>query len=258
MKRKQPVANIVLIALTVLAGLALVILWPLPSGAREVIVLPDIGEQTEPPIDIGEQNRFAVSAVEVTRDNVLRVLATLSRPTEYATTARLTYAYPDGGGEAVSRIFRVATAVKGHLARAELTDLSGSMPEVRKNTLIDGETAFVWETSLDTLSEGKLGDFTVDDLAHMPTYETLIGRDPAGITAGRIDSESDSVVVESRHPFSGYQETWVINIANGLLWQYYAQDAGHVVYSAEVEVAQIGEGATTQADFTLPDGRVIE
>lgn len=164
MKKRPGVrsAGIVLAAtLLVVCLLVAAVLISIRGGTRDGITLPEntgTGEPEKTPS--AEEDLF----LEVDRENVQAVLATMARPSAYHQELTVTNLWDNGSAET-----KVELWCSGSLIRAQRTG-NGQV----ENLLTDGATVWIWydgDTKARALSPEESVSF--DDLVGIPTYETL-------------------------------------------------------------------------------------
>ena len=211
------------------------------------IALP---EPVQPAVVQTEPAEAVPSQLEVTRDNVQSVIASLSRPEAYHQTMTVTTT----AGEK-SFVKNVELWISGGLMRAEVQDDND-----RKSLLTDGETLYLWyeddsEAAELPLHEGVSGD----DLTGIPTYEMLLDVPKEQIKEASFvtldDAEESRCIFVSLEQDTVIQYFW-ISTDTGLLYKHTMLEDGEMVYAAEQQSLSLLADTDASLDdvFTLPNG----
>ena len=245
---KQRTRTAVFWALGVLAAAIIFSIFLMPfstGGQQNEITLPE-RETTDVDVDvqIKEYNQKIVESIDITKDNVQQVIATLQRPQQYHYQAETTYLWNDG-----SAVLRTEGWVKPGVSKVVQYSAAG-VPE--KHTLISGDTVYIWGQDADTYFEGNSGAFNVDDAGYIPTYETILQQNPENIIGGgfALYEQTACIYAKTRNPESGYVEMWYIAVDSGLLVAQESTDSGTPVYAVRITA-----WATEQQDslvYALP------
>lgn len=229
-------------------GLIVSFYWPASSGSSPEIVLPQTGS-ADIDVDVGreEYNRRVADEVVIDEHSVQRVVASLRRPDEYTFTGQTTLYYGDQ-----SSTVSVRGAVRG-----ELTKVVQSMTDnLYKHTILTASEAYIW--SSDTLSyySGARGDFTVDELAIIPTYEDLLALPEEEITGGGFETvgETACIYAECQRSDGITVDRYYISVVSGLLVRF--QSYENSVLVCETSMIPLIE-AVDDDWFMLPSGSVV-
>ncbi len=240
---------IALVSALVLVGLILAAFFLL-SGARggAGITLP---EQTQPaaPPEAGsvEEGLF----LEVTPENVVGVIATLSRPASYHQNLTLTTAWSDGSAERTAELY-----VSGGLVRVDVTD-GGTV----RSCLSDGKTAYLWYQDDNIVTSFALGStLTLDDLMGVPTYEDVLKSEPGAVTdAGFVslaDLDGRNCIYVQVASDGGYVDSYWVDVATGLLCRADTVSGEMLIYQLRETLSEtlLASDELFSAAFVLPDG----
>jgi len=191
----------------------------------------------------------AVIRVEVTPDTVQAAVETLNRPKQYA--RRITVERLWNGGSGVRNI---AVSVSGPWTRADETGADGRV----RHAVTDGETTYIWYDDEDLFFSGPAGDISADQEQGIPTYEDILQLDPADIVQAdyRTFSSENCIFVETAADSLGYVQRYWVSVGSGLLSGAERLQNGEPVYRMAAQ--SVSEALPTAADFTLPDGTVLE
>ncbi len=220
------------------------------SGNRDTIVMPDTAVPV--PQQPEKLHEDPPELLEVTRENVLQVVRSLSRPASYHQSCRIV----TGSGETRYE-YTAEVWVSESLVRADLSSRFET-----KSLLTDGETLYIWydgEMPVRTLPSSQT--LTMDDLIGIASYEDILRLPETSILEG-------SFLTDERFPVSQQvyiaaeqdevrQEYWV-GLDYGLLSAFIMRSGGETVY----EMTQTGLDVLASADeafgnvFVLPDGSV--
>lgn len=224
---KRRTRTVVFWALGVLAAAVIFSIFLMPFSMdrqQNEIVLP---EQETTDVDmnvqIQEYNQKIVESIDIDTENVQQVIATLQRPQQYHYQAETTYMWSEG-----STTLRTEGWIKPGMSKVVQYSAEG-LPE--KYTLTDDDTVYIWGQGEDTYFQGNNGAFTADDAGHIPTYETILLRDPEDIIDGGfvLYEQTACVYAKTRNFDSGYTEMWYIAVDSGLLIAQENTDAGEPV-----------------------------
>lgn len=212
------------------------------------IILPDHDlDQTQSPNDeISKQDSF----LQVTPENVLDVVATMSRPVSYHQVYHVTLSQGERKTEQIVDIW-----VDGTLLRADVSSETGT-----SSILTSGSTAYLWHSDEDGYVSVELNDtVSVDDLLGLPTYELLLQVDPDALTDASylVISENDiQCIYVSAAPQIAVEEEYWIDVSSGLLYQARFFSGEALIYEAvQTALERLAAGDEAFSDrFLLPDG----
>lgn len=250
MKKKRLALRAAGAAATVLLALGLLlcaVFHTIRSGTRSAITLPEGPLPAAPERDAEPaQTRF----VEVNRENVRDILATMRRPDAYHQSVTAATLWPGGSSSRTVELWR-----SGPLALAQV---SGSART--KHILSDGETVWIWyegdETPL-ALSPDESVSF--DDLAGVPAYEDAVSLDLSRVEgAGFVTINGANCLYLSARD-GAYEERCWVDTATQLLVRADSLEDGQLIYQfrqTACELLTAGDPALAER-FRLPDGTDI-
>ncbi len=242
----------VISALAVIAVLAAVLTSFLRMRVAEQkmphIVLPDAASaQDDPAEDVLNNIGRAPVPVEITNENVLRLIASMDRPKEYALEATVTLCWEDGESKTQSKVWR-----SGGLERVSYVENGISC-----QCIIAGQTTYIWEQGSQRYYTGATGAFTSDSAARLPAYEDLAQRKSSEVTAcgtAEVDG-ANCLFVCTEEENGDLTREWYIDLENGLLRRMDEYRTGSLKYS--VSATSITLGAVDASRFLLPDGQAL-
>lgn len=229
------------------------------SGTEAEIVLPTPLPSGSGPGAGGTEANGWVADVQVTPETVQNVIATLSRPENYARTVTVEMST----GENRTGAYTASVLVDGAWTSVWL-DHEAYRSTGQQRTILYCDP----ETGAGTLYRwygdgGEVARWPVergaDDLAqHIPTYENVLALDPGDIVdAGFVVREGvPCVYVEAQVEPLGYLERYWVSTDDGLLSAAETSQDGVVVMRMSSTSAEVLQTAGEER-FTLPDGTVL-
>ncbi len=202
------------------------------------------------PAGSGEQTSGeAVIRVEVTPDTVQAAVETLRRPERYARRITVERLWKGGSG-----VRNIAVSVSGPWTRADETLADNRV----RHAVTDGETTYIWYDDEESFYTGAAGDISADQEQGIPTYEDILQLDPADIVYAdyRTFSGEGCIFVETAADDLGYVQRYWVSVSSGLLAGAERLQDGEPVYRMAAQ--GMSEALPEAADFTLPDGAVLE
>lgn len=238
--------GIVTAAVLLVSGLLLAaVLSNIRGGRRSTITLPDgplpvPPEQEGPPVE----DLF----VEVERENIQSILASMRRPESYHQILTVTRCWHGGSSSRTVELYR-----SGELAFAAITG------EGRDRSLLtDGQTVWLWyagDQQVRTLSPDP--SVTFDDLTGIPTYETVSSLPADSIAeAGFVTLDGASCLYVSARDGASEERYWV-DASTRLLCRADALEGDQLTYQLRQGLWEIPDEGTLQTIFRLPDGTAI-
>ena len=206
--------------------------------AREADTTDVIGE-----VLAGTKN--ASLPLEITKENVLTLAASMKRPAEYYAEMTVTLYWDGGETSTQSRVWR-----KNGLSRVSYVE--GGVSYV---CLISGENTWIWEQGSSRYNSFMTGDFTADSAAHLPCYEDLAGLDRSEVTDCGTEFSDGINCLYLRTEENGVIRDWYIELESGLLRRVNEYRDGVLKYSAVASV--ITAGQLEDSRFLLPDGSSV-
>ena len=146
-------------ALFILTAALLIGLFLPDSNSEDAggIALPEQGDEVIDPIPgIAKENSGKVAKITVDKENVQRVIASLSRPEEFGCKTDATYYYDNGSATLESRWW-----VRPGVCRAMQYDAKGRL---RAQVILTENHIYIWGSEGASYYEGSPGDFTADEL----------------------------------------------------------------------------------------------
>lgn len=196
-----------------------------------------------------------LAQVAVTPETVQSVIETMVRPASYYRTVSMTYVSGDSSYLETANVW-----VDSGWTRV---DIMVKDRYVQHNIIGDASDGclYRWYDQDSTYSTFSSGSAENDIAQRIPTYEDVIKLDRDSITGADYVQKDDytCIYVEALNPVSGYQEFYWISLGNGVNGLLIAAELwkdGVMVYQMS-SVGTIGTPAGSDADFTLPDGRVL-
>ncbi len=230
------------------AGLIVSFYWPAGRTSAPEIVLPQTGSADIDMDDSREQyNRRIVNEIAVDSSSVQCVVATLRRPEQYTLTGESTFYYGDQ-----TKAISIQCAVRGGLTKVIQSVTTG----LYKHTLLTPSDAYIWSSDTQSYYKGVLGDFSVDDLALIPTYEKLISLPEDEIEKGGFEEIGGMACIyaERRKGETDVRECYYISVETGLLTAYQSYEGEKLTYAVHMVPALETVGDEW---FTLPSGVVV-
>ena len=205
------------------------------------IVTPS--EATDPPAseEIAGRNLEIVGGVTIDAENIQRVIASLSRAGSYTATVTSRLYYGETSGVRTCR-----QAVKQGAYRVDLLTASGA---VETTELLYQGVCYAWRSGAETYYQGAQGDFTTDQGAMLPTYETVTGLPEEQVTGGALVEENGELLLTVDPRDGDRVGVYRVSVQTGLLRSASFSEGGKMTRAVEVAVS-----AEEPADslFVLP------
>lgn len=257
MERKNKLVLFLLIVLVMTVALISSFGLNFFAGGGAEIVLPTPAA-TEPGGEAGLEGGGLVLPVRTTPETVQNIIATLTRPENYARTVTVEMA--TGSDQAGS--FTASVLVDGAWTSIELTQ--SFQPMGTQYTIVytapeSGEgKLYRWYAGSTEVKTWPVGERGADLAQHIPTYEDVLALDRDAIVDANYVTRDGvpCVYVETAVDDLGYLERYWVSTDNGLLIASETVKDDVVVMrmrSTEAEVLQAAE----KDRFTLPDGTVL-
>ncbi len=210
----------------------------LPTEAQENL-LNDAVEVT-PNLHLAEQ-------IQVTPKNVQQMIATLQRPAAYRYVVK-SIVYADDLNR--STVYR--QSAKQGVCRTDTLNAAGGTV----NTVLrSGDTIYAWSAGETAYYTGKNGDFSDDDTAALPTYETVLALPTESIAAAQLVNVQYEPCIRVAVTEEGYRMLYDISTISGLLYHAEIYEGDVLVRTCQME--QISMTASDDALFVLPDGNAL-
>ena len=237
--------SVILVAL----GMIGLFLLQMPSQQQETIVLPP-ETVVEPTVESVPEQKPESDFLDVTNENVLPVLQTLTRPTAYHQTYSVTV-----GADDMQAAKTVELWVNGDMLHAEVSD------DRQTRVLIsDGSNAYLWYTDQKKILTVPLREnLTEEDILGLPAFDAFLSLNRSDVV------DSDYLVLEdpqmqciyvSTQDFNGVTTRHWVSLESGLLYQSDVLENSNQVYT----IRQTGFSLLATEDesfderFVLPDG----
>ena len=218
---------------------------------NDAIPLP---EAQTPVAPSGETEPDALDRVEVGRDNIREVVASLSRPDTYSRDIIIETFWEDSRTE-----YNIAADTTGGITSLRIAPLNG--PE--KRIIVSPDMIYIWYMGDRTPYTGSPEDAgdgyrTADEWQMLFTYEDVLELNEDDIIdAGYTEFRGEyCIYAEYRSPLLGYTREYYVSIDLGLIIGAEEYDEnGALVY--RMTASEYVEGEVDAQAFTLPDGTAI-
>lgn len=212
------------------------------------IVLADTGASSSVPVDPDSSGGQGGIPVEVTRETVQSIVASMERYRSYSRTLSISYFWADGSGT-----MTVQVMADGGWSRCD-TVLPGGLTE---HTIQGDGSLWCWYDDEEDYVRSPAEEGETDLLQYIPTYETVLDLDAADILdAGYGEKNGEACIyVRVRGEIENYVECYWISVTSGLLWAAETEKDGVLVYgmSSGDVVSPLPDGS----EFALPDGEIL-
>ena len=144
---------------------------------------------------------------------------------------------------------------------AQLTGDAGT-----RHIMTDGVSLWLWEEGDRKAKKLRLADgVSFDDLAGIPTYETLTKLDPEEIRdasfvlLGKPEGQASCLYLSAQEEGSEYEDRYWVSLSTRLLRRADVLFDGQPVYQLREELCEVltAEDAELSEHFRLPDGTEI-
>lgn len=246
MKRGQN-AMWVAVAAAALLLLGLLLFFPGKGSSNPDIVLPSsppgMNLPSSAPDNAPEADPNAPSLVEITPQNVTKIVADLKRPAEYSAVNRTTRYW--AGGEAL-KTYKVY--VLGDYSRVDGLNADS---QVEETVIFTPETVYMPLGGQD--QPMARGEFTPDAAMAMPTYEDVLNINESDIVgAGYVRRNDRPCVWVQTQDGLGYDIEYWIDLESGLLSGAVARQNGLSAWSFELTGLSLEKPDDNL--FVLPSG----
>ena len=244
MKRKRhPLTVAGILTLALLAVLVLFLISPWASPKTAEVRLPELQDRL--PEQTGAAVPRELEQVEVNPQTVQAVIATLRRPDSYSRSIRVNSYWEGGKRAALIRVW-----VKGSRIRMNIL---GDAAET--NYLMDGDTVTLWygDDSASRYTYTGADPRLADALQRIPTYEDVLGLDPASIREAGCTLGEDGkwrILVSAVDRDFGYLDVYWLSLETGLLEAAEQWDGDSLIYDMTSGVAELS--APDDQLFLLP------
>ena len=213
------------------------------------IILPQGSAPIEEAVDIAKRNQRVIKEVTIDTQNVKDVISTLSKPASYSYIAQTVYYYPEGSSTSSSFV-----GASLDMCRVITYDAVGN---VKKNLILTKDNVYMWGEGDSVYFKGNRGDFSIEDEAGLPTYESILSvRTEDIIRAGLAEHNGRlCVYLTSSHELGRYTRDWYVDIDSGLLYSCDTKENGALIYS--VVCFDMSIGVQDMSLFVLPNGQSL-
>ena len=187
-------------------------------------------------------------AAEVTPETVQAVIATLVRPDSYSRSLHVESFWSGG-----SQLRNIQVWQKSGMTRIRMEPTDGSQPPKYMQT--DGGSVTVWEdgSQRDAVTYVLSDPALADTLQMLPTYEDILGLDPAQIEAAGYVQRNGAwrIMAAVREVPTGCRMIYYISIETGLLEAAERWDGDTLLYRMTADTADL---AAPEDELFLPVG----
>lgn len=230
MKLKPPlIASIGALLLVGALFLSLVLSTAAYRTGDQEIMLPSEATKAPKTEENAGRNLEIVSDVKITAENIQRVIASLSRSDQYIASVTSHLYYGDDSGIVMCR-----QSVRNNAFRVDYLSPSGTVVHTQ---LLWNDSCYAWRSGSSTYYHGARGDFTADQDAMLPTYETVCNLPADQITGGSLVQEGNEMrlVVDTRDGSAA--ATYQISVRTGLLCAAAFSENGVTTRSLDVQLS---------------------
>lgn len=210
------------------------------------ITLPEQAVSTgsaELPGDEAYNSSEQLKDVVIDETNVARIIATLSRPSEYTVKMSATLYYSEH-----SVTSELTHYVSHGVSRTDSDD--GMNPY---SVIVSGRRIYTFAPGSDEFVVSTPSETSGDDFTRAPTYESLTALPASAIIDASLLGEY--IYVQTRDEALGYDIYWSISLQYGLLTNFTVMKNNATVYNCSS--AGITVGSVPDGTFTLPNGEVV-
>ena len=248
MPNKQKTALIAALCACIMVatlGLSFVLSSNLFSTGESAIILPselEDGELSTEDDVLALENEKKIMQVSIGPDNVQAVVASLTRPEAYSCAITNTL-YWDGGASSL----HCRQYARNGAYRIETLDAEGGIVRVQ---LQYNDHIYAWDAGSSTYYSGQAGDFTPEEAAMIPTYETVCQLPAEQIQQAELIERSGQPMVRVVAEQDDRIAEYVISAATGLLYSAVFSEQGGRTQTIQTSVLSLSSPADNL--FTLP------
>lgn len=248
MDHKSRTRIAVLVAVIIVAGVFASFGYSLLSMQTPSVVLPSLQPDSSAGTDHSSSNDPFLR-VEVTRDTVQAVIASLSRSGSYYRQLTVD-TFWSGGSSSVT----VQTWTDGGFSYIRSSLPSGQI----RYALTTGDTVYYWYDGSTTWRTAPAGSLSTDLAQRIPTYEDVLALPVDSISDAGYGLRGDQtcIYVETTVDELGYLERYWVSVESGLLIASETLKGDQVIYSMSA-YSPIQTPCPTDVVFSLPDGTVL-
>lgn len=236
-------SNISLLSFVFAVVIVLVVALVLVHSLRRTtyVTLPSDTPDTEQDTQLGDGDN-SLNTISVTTDTVQTIVASLNR-SDHRRTIRIEQFWSGGSGTR-----DVTVTIWGDYQRLDETVLEGRV----EHSIATQDTLYMWMDEDSQMYTSPLGDFTLDQMQGIPTYEDVLAIDKQDIVEAYYDTHADLRCIYVETQADGYTTCYWVSVDNGLLVAAERLEGETLIYTMEV----VSEEALidVEAYFVLPDG----
>lgn len=246
---KKAVWAVSIAVLVVAVGMIGLFLLQMPSQQQETIVLPP-ATVVEPTVEPTPEQKPESDFLDVTNENVLPVLQTLTRPVAYHQIYSVTV-----GADDVQTAKTVELWVNGSMLHAEVSD------ERQTRVLIsNGSKAYLWYKDEKRIITVPLREnLTEEDLLGLPAFDAFLALDQSDVVDSDylvLDDPQMQCIYVSTQDSDGVTTRHWVSLESGLLYQSDVLKNSNQVYTIRQSDYSLlaTEDESFDDRFVLPDG----
>lgn len=248
MPNKQKTALIAALCACIMVatlGLSFVLSSNLFSTGESAIILPsemEGGEVSTEDDVLAQENKKKIEQVSISPGNVQAVIASLVRPEAYSCAITNTLYWDGGSGSLYCRQY-----ARNGAYRMETLDAAGEI--VRVQLQYNGHI-YAWDAGSTTYYSGQAGNFTPEEAAMIPTYETICELPVEQIQQAELIERSGQPMIRVVAEQDDRMVEYVISTATGLLYSAVFSEQGDQTQTLQTSVLSLASSADNL--FTLP------
>jgi hypothetical protein len=178
---------------------------------------------------IAGRNMEIMGGVQIDPNNVQRVIASLSRAESYIATVTSRLYYGETSGIRVSRL-----SVRNGAHRIDHLSQTGT---AEYTELLYNGVYYAWRNGAGRYYQGVQGDFTTDQQAMLPTYETVCALPPEQIIGAALVQEGEELFITVDTQDGTNIGIYKISVQTGLLRTASFSQDGKMTRAVDVAVS---------------------
>lgn len=190
----------------------------------------------------------ALQGVDIRTDNVQRVIASLYRPKAYSYMVQNTL-YE---GKTAIRTLTRRQYFKQEVCRTDEINENGN---AQRTTIHKGEQIYAWESGSSSYYTGKVGSFTDEDSAMIPSYQTILSLNSDQITAVEQSNLAYEPCIRVDTIQGEYRTIYYVSTISGLLVRADILKGDTMV--RQCLISSLSTTAPPDSFFHLPDGTSV-
>jgi len=250
MSRGRMTITLMLAAVTIIAAVFISVFSARTAdiNAPEIVLPPEVSDNLSPGSNPGSEVTPAPEPVEITTENVLDLIAALERPVQYSAGYRVERFWENSGQTLLIDIW-----VLDGCQRIRICAEDGQPLE---HYITNGDTTYLWNEGMAQYYKGATGEFSSDDNAQLPTYESIAEKGMEIIRCGYEPLESTPCMfVETANEKLGITEKWWVSLDTGLLFAAQTWENGVLILDRTCR--EVLTGVVDRTRFLLPDGNSV-